>query len=255
MSTIDWSPLYEMMDVDSMWQFFNKKCFVVDKHIPLKERINSRSEQWINDDILTEMHCREHLFKKATQSDDHAWNLYRASRNRFTKKIREAKHEFVEEAISQAENKPKDMWDKLKQFLPSKKTNTNCTILRDNNAVFKETRDIAECFNKYFCSIGHELEKHFDDTLPTVQDQMPKNSYTIPSITAEFIENEINRMSISKATGLDGISVKLLKLSSNSICDILAYIFNFSLPSCTFANDWKKARVTPLFKAGDECLV
>jgi hypothetical protein len=94
----------------------------VDKHIPLKEiRINSRSEQWINDDVLTEMHCRERLFKKAKQSDDnHAWNLYRASRNRVTKKIGEAKHEFVEEAICQAENKPTDMWNKLKQFLPSK---------------------------------------------------------------------------------------------------------------------------------------
>jgi hypothetical protein len=96
--------------------------------------------------------------------------------------------EFVEEAISQAENKPKDMWDKLKKFLPSKKTNTNCTILRDNNAVFKETRYIAECFNNSYCSIGHELKTHFDDTLPTVQNQMPKNSYTIPSITADFVQ-------------------------------------------------------------------
>jgi hypothetical protein len=196
------------------------------------------------------------IFKKAKQSDDdHAWNLYRASRNRVTKKIREAKHEFVEEAISQAENKTTDMWDKLKQLLPSKKTNTNCTILKDNNAVFKETRYIAECFKNYFCSVGHELRKHFDYTLPTVQDQMPKNSYTIPSITAEFIENEINRMSTSKATGLYGISVKLLKLSSNSIGIILAYILNFSLSLCIFANDWKKARVTPLFKAEDKCLV
>ncbi|XP_055997204.1 uncharacterized protein LOC130047053 [Ostrea edulis] len=143
---------------------------VVDKHIPLKERrINSRSEEWINDDILTEMHCREHLFKKATQSNDgHAWNLYRASRNRVTKKIREEKHAFVEEAISQAENK--DMWDKLRQFLPSKKTNTNCTFLKDNNVIFKDTKDIAECFNNYFCNIGHELGKHFDDTLPTVEE-------------------------------------------------------------------------------------
>jgi hypothetical protein len=35
-------------------------------------------------------------------------------------KIREAKRTFVDEAINQAQTKPKDMWTRLKQFLPSK---------------------------------------------------------------------------------------------------------------------------------------
>jgi hypothetical protein len=93
------------------------------------------------------------------------------------------------------------MWNRLKQFLPSKKNNTVSTLLKANDAVFKDTRDITECLKKYFCNISYELGKQFDNNLPTVQDQMPKNSYTISGVTAEFIENKINPMLTCKATG------------------------------------------------------
>ena len=45
---------------------------------------------------------------------------YKRARNLVVSKIREAKRTFVDEAINQAQTKPKDMWTRLKQFLPSK---------------------------------------------------------------------------------------------------------------------------------------
>ncbi|EDO43579.1 predicted protein, partial [Nematostella vectensis] len=56
---------------------------------------------------------------------------------------------------------------------------------------------------------------------------------------------------ISKATGLDGISAKLLKLAGPAIDMPLCKIINLSIKQSIFPTIWKQARVTPVFKAGD----
>ena len=53
-------------------------------------------------------------------------------------------------------------------------------------------------------------------------------------------------MSNSYATGLDAISVKLLKISSNVIGEILTYLLNMSIKNGVGACEWKKLRL-PLF--------
>ena len=59
------------------------------------------------------------------------------------------------------------------------------------------------------------------------------------------------KLSEKKATGLDSISSKLLKISAPVICTSIAEVFNCSISSGIFPDDWKLARVTPVFKSGD----
>ena len=125
MHHVNWDSVQQQTDVSEMWSAFKDKFLeFVDKHIPYKERrIKASSERWINDDILTEMHQRDYLHTKALQhNSDYYWKLYKRARNLVivVSKIREAKRTFVDEAINQAQTKPKDMWTRLKQFLPSK---------------------------------------------------------------------------------------------------------------------------------------
>ena len=54
----------------------------------------------------------------------------------------------------------------------------------------------------------------------------------------------------SKATGLDKISSKIIKIAAPIISDSLTYTFNQAIILCTFPNEWKIARVIPLFKNG-----
>ena len=39
----------------------------------------------------------------------------------------------------------------------------------------------------------------------------PRSRLDLPSVTPEFVDKEIRNMSISKATGLDNLSCKILK--------------------------------------------
>ena len=54
-------------------------------------------------------------------------------------------------------------------------------------------------------------------------------------------------MHAAKATGLDNISVKLLKITSDEIVDVLTFILIFSIETNCVENDCINARVTPIF--------
>ena len=60
----------------------------------------------------------------------------------------------------------------------------------------------------------------------------------------------MNQLDTNKATGLDRIPYKLLKLSSSIVGPSLAYVFKCCIDAEIFPNEWKIAKVTPLFKKG-----
>jgi hypothetical protein len=59
---------------------------------------------------------------------------------------------------------------------------------------------------------------------------------------------------IKKASGPDGISHRMLKETSFSICKPLCTLFNRSLQENTYPTCWKNASVMPLFKKGEHDL-
>ena len=56
---------------------------------------------------------------------------------------------------------------------------------------------------------------------------------------------------LSKSTGLDNIPAKALRIASSTIAPSLTFIFNLSLSSGIFIDDWKNARVCPAYKGND----
>ena len=75
----------------------------------------------------------------------------------------------------------------------------------------------------------------------------------LPDITEEYVQKQISSVSVGKATGPDGISVKMLKISSRYITKYLTHIFNLSIRCEHYPKDWKYALVTPIHKGGDKC--
>ena len=57
---------------------------------------------------------------------------------------------------------------------------------------------------------------------------------------------------VSKATGLDKIPNRLLKIAPDVVAPSLTDIFNQSLLTGIFPSDWKLAKVSPIFKNGSK---
>lgn len=61
----------------------------------------------------------------------------------------------------------------------------------------------------------------------------------------------LSKLSKSKATGLDKISAKLLRICADLIADSLLLIFNTSIATGIYPEEWKCSKVVPVFKQGD----
>jgi hypothetical protein len=81
-----------------------------------------------------------------------------------------------------------------------------------------------------------------------VQTAATGTMFILRPTTSDEVIKLISSISDKKATGLDQIPCKLLKLSapivSKSLCDIL----NLSIKTAIFPDDWKLAKVSPIYK-------
>ena len=67
----------------------------------------------------------------------------------------------------------------------------------------------------------------------------------------ENVALTLRNSKVSKSTGLDKISSKLLKIAPGIIAPSLTFIFDLSLSSGIFIDDWKNARVCLVYKGND----
>ena len=82
----------------------------------------------------------------------------------------------------------------------------------------------------------------------------PKENFEFKSTNDTVVSKIINKFNVKKATGVDKISVKLMKLSKESIVTPITKIINISIETCIFPDRLKEAQVTPLFKKNDPFL-
>ena len=73
-------------------------------------------------------------------------------------------------------------------------------------------------------------------------------------MTIGSVYNLLSGLSSNKATGIDKISSKIIKIAAPVISDSLTQIFNQSIAQFFFSDEWKIARVVPLFKSGQRNL-
>ena len=65
-----------------------------------------------------------------------------------------------------------------------------------------------------------------------------------------FVRAQLRRLKAGKAVGLDNLPARLLKDAADTVAKPLTIILNASLQSGRVPDDWKAARVIPLFKKG-----
>ena len=71
------------------------------------------------------------------------------------------------------------------------------------------------------------------------------------NIAVENVLLTLKQLKVSKITGLDKIPAKMLNIASDIIAPSLTFIYNLSLSTGIFVDEWKNARVIPIYKNED----
>ena len=114
-------------------------------------------------------------------------------------------------------------------------------------------KDIAEGFNDYFSNIGPSLASKIDTSnfnFETYVENAKSEFAAFHPVTVRNVYHLLHGLSSIKATGVDKISYKIIKLAAPAISDSLTYIFNQAITSSFFPDEWKTARVIPVYKNG-----
>ena len=240
-----------ILSLEAWYSLFIK---TVNKHAPIKtHRIkNDIQPDWINPDILDKMKQRDKLKKQCRFEE------YKILRNEISKGIQEAKQSTYESKIEEGKDDPKSIWKIFKEFGASckKGEGNDCLQIKAGDSVISNDFDLAENFNDYFINVASNLKEPieqspFNELKEHVKAKIPDDvHFELPELDENFVFKFLSTLDISKATGLDGIGPKFLKISSGIFTKSITYIVNNCIRSGKFPTSWKRAKVNPLYKGG-----
>ena len=255
---IAWAETYNLesyTDPNRMWYIWkNKFSAIIDKHAPLKTRkIGKKRTPWITKQLLLSKRNKNLLKKKALKSkDENDWLTFKSARNSHNKLIKSSIRHHYDVEIRNNQGNTKHMWKSINNLIHKSKKSQNITDICNKNGEIINTPGIPNAFNNHFTDLGFNLSQNI------LRCSIPPQSY-ISESTREFIfcditEQEVyqllSSLSPNKASGLDGLPAKLIKLASPYITKSLTTIFNKSISTGMFPCEWKTAKVTPIYKSG-----
>ena len=132
---------------------------------------------------------------------------------------------------------------------------TKVSQIKLGQQVFTSSEDISQAFNNHFTSIGQTLAREIPtvDIDPLYYVKPSDRVFSFERINVQEVVTLVKGIDGGKATGLDNIPCKLLKIAADVVAPSLTCIFNQSLLTGIYPSDWKLAKVTPIFKNGSKC--
>jgi capsid protein len=124
---------------------------------------------------------------------------------------------------------------------------SNIAEININRIIYNDRKQIiAEHLNDYFVNIGltlaAECERLSDYEDLHCNSTGVNSKFYFHTITETNILKNLKNLELFNATGADGIPAKMLKLSCDIIAPSLTYIFNLSISTGIYVDDWKRAR-------------
>ena len=72
-------------------------------------------------------------------------------------------------------------------------------------------------------------------------------------ISTQTVSEFLHALDITKATGIDGIGPKILKMAAHILAPSIAFMINKSIDTALFPSQLKLAKVFPIYKNGSKC--
>ena len=238
-------------------------------HFPIRfvkyNKHKHKKANWITKGIIRSITFRDNLYRKLKQTppDSNQFPVLKINLRTYNKilkrSIKMAKSTYYQHSFQKHKNDIKNTWRIIKDILNStKKKNNYPEAFWINGELISDKVVLANQLNLYFSNIGSNLasqivasdQKSYTDYL-----QSPCNiAFNFKEITVQYTMEIIDSLKAKSSCGVDGLSVKLLKLIKDEISTALTLVINQSLLSGIFPDQLKIAKVIPVYKKDDPAI-
>jgi exonuclease III len=258
-----WEDVFGSKDVNAMFNnFLNTYLRYYYTNFIKKEMKHQHiNKQWITKGIRNSCNRKKELFLLCRiNNNPNLKKYYKKYCKVLARVIRAAKYTHYNKVILNSKNKIKSTWKIINEEKGKSNPRSDIKFLKKGNNIISNQEEMATIFNNYFLSVadlinkdnkgydnntklGHYLWKH-----PT----KPINKMHWKYASTYEIEKIIKSLNSKNSHGYEGISNKIIKLSSPFIISPVTYICNEILKTGRFPDRLKYAIVKPIFKKGDK---
>ena len=245
----NWNEM-ESMDIESAWEYFKHVVHLATaKYVPkcTRKRSGPQIAPWWNS--VTERAVRAKykawkLYSTSKKSED--FKAYTIQRNKSLRTLRKARQKYEDGLIGRVKTDPKKLYKYIRRQQKVKAMVGNLEV--DDGVVTNSDKETADAFQEFFQSV---FVKEGDMAIPDFPDKIGEgHPLSDISFTHNDILSELETLNEDKSTGLDNISTRVLKNCAHQLAQPLKTIFAKSMEERKLPSDWKKARITPIFKKG-----
>ena len=241
----------------------HSECFL-ERRVKINVKKHKKTP-WITNGILKSINNRNKLYKKLKQSRIDSVDYitkkteFNKYRNTLSKTITNAKRVYYKQMFDRYKYDMKKTRSIISETLHRKVKNLIPDTMTINGQDCSDKETMAESFNTLFASIEKQIElkvpthqgSHFRDYLTGANNCNFAFHLIDNTTTLRIIKN----MKSPTSKGHDGISSELLKLITSDVSKCITTIINQSFTSGIFPNSLKIAKVTPIFKKGNNNLI
>ena len=195
--------------------------------------------------------------KKAAikQNSTNVMESYKHLRNKVNSLNKKRTREYFFNELQENIGNLKETWKIVNNFLNQTPTTTKIDTIKVEDKIVTDKNEIPNIMNKYFCNVSESLKKK----IPGKPNPLLNGTYNVNRDSKEFLFSEISEKEIisvisklktSKGSGPGSIPNFFIKIVVSVIARPLAFLFNSSLFQGVFPDNWKHARVSPIFKDG-----
>ena len=250
----DWlkilAPFFPCFEVESdpnkAWDIW-KQIFtcIADSNAPLKKkRVRGISVPWITPELKHDMFQRDRFEKVASRfPSDTDWTYHKQQKNKVNCNVQKAKITYYNNYFKDNSSNIRNTWRGINFMLGNQSKTTTINEIEFNSLTYESPREISGILNKHFSEIGPTLAAKIADTPIKYTDciKPTEATFILKQTTCAEIFSLINKLPLNKASGLDNISMRLLKEAAPIITSSLTFIINLSIVTGIVPDEWKHA--------------
>ena len=242
---IDWREELDNKNVNQMWSIFKDKIEDAKSEFVPKMYVGGRKKKkWLDKGTLTSVRKKHRLYSRWLETrNGKVYQEYKKDLNKATKECRKARRKMEATVAEQSKNNPKSFWSYVKS-----KTSTRTGIpdlKKEDGEMATSDKDKAETLNNFFQSVFTEEPPGDLPIPPSFKLDSELSNF---DITREDVLKQLKRLNTGKAAGIDGIPPLLLARTAEALALPISIIFKRSLEEGCIPDEWRKAKVAPIYK-------